>query len=780
MSDFVASSSPSVSPSPPSGPSLRVDSSQAASGSGSSRPPWSIAEADVQRLIHADHDDPFAVLGPHEAHLDGVPGWVVRAFLPTAREATVVLTTSPAPYQGPFEFPMTRVHPDGVYEVAFAGLEGRPRYRIRATDAEGRSWSQVDPYQFGRVLTDYDLYLLGEGTHYKNYEKMGAHIMEHEGVHGVHFAVWAPNARRVSVVGDFNQWDGRRLPMRRCGPTGIWEIFVPGLVQGDLYKFEIQSQFHGYLVEKSDPYGFYAEVRPKTASVVWDITRFQWNDQDWMAQRSEIQGLDRPISIYELHLGSWKRKVEEGGGFLTYRELADQLAEYLKEMGFTHIELMPITEHPFDGSWGYQTVGYFAPTSRHGTPDDFAYFVDKMHQAGIGVILDWVPAHFPRDLHGLGYFDGTHLYEHADPRLGEHRDWNTKIFNFGRNEVRNFLLGSALFWLERYHIDGLRVDAVASMLYLDYSRQPGEWLPNRFGGNENLEAIDFLKRLNELCHGHHPGILTFAEESTSWPGVSRPTYLGGLGFSLKWNMGWMNDTLSYFAKDPIHRKYHHGMLTFSLIYAFHENFVLPLSHDEVVHGKGSILDKMPGDLWQKFANVRLLYAYMFAHPGKKLLFMGNEIAQWREWSHAESLDWHLLEWASHRGVQTLVRDLNRLYRSLPALHEVDFDWRGFEWLELHDADNSVLAFLRRGRDPDDIVVCVCNFTPVPRHNYRVGVPSGGFYEEILNTDAALYGGGNVGNAGGVEAEFGEHAGRPFHLTITVPPLATVYFRIRRG
>ena len=499
------------------------------------------------------------------------------------------------------------------------------------------------------MLTDFDLHLLGEGTHFRNYERLGAHIVTHGGIRGVNFAVWAPNAQRVSVVGDFNHWDGRRHPMGNRGATGIWELFIPDLVQGEVYKFEIKSRHQGYLIQKTDPYGFAAELRPKTASIVWDVNHFTWGDQEWMATRAERQALDKPIAVYEVHLGSWKRSVEHGGGFLNYRELADQLVAHLDHTHFTHIELLPITEHPFDGSWGYQPVGYFAPTSRYGTPDDFAYFVDTMHRHGYGVLLDWVPAHFPNDAHGLGYFDGSHLYEHSDPRLGEHRDWGTKIFNYGRAEVRNFLFGNALFWLDRYHIDGLRVDAVASMLYLDYSRQPGEWLPNVFGGNENLEAIDFLKRLNELCHREHPGVLTSAEESTSWSGVSRPTYLGGLGFSLKWNMGWMNDTLRYFSKDPVYRKYEHGSLTFSMIYAFTENFILPLSHDEVVHGKGSLLDKMPGDLWQKAANLRLLYGYMYGHPGKKLLFMGCEFAQWREWSHDESLDWHLLAVARSPG-----------------------------------------------------------------------------------------------------------------------------------
>ncbi len=582
---------------------------------------------------------------------------------------------------------------------------------------------------------------------------------------------------RVSVVGDFNHWDGRRHPMRNTGATGIWELFIPDLVEGEVYKFEVKSRFNSYLVQKADPYGFAAENRPKTASVVWDVTDFEWSDDAWMADRAHRQALDAPIAVYEIHLGSWKRK--EGNAFLNYRELADDLVIHLQATHFTHVELLPINEHPFDGSWGYQPVGYFAPTARFGTPDDFAYFVNTLHRHGFGVILDWVPAHFPRDLHGLGYFDGTHLYEHEDPRLGEHRDWGTKIFNYGRAEVRNFLYGNALFWLERYHIDGLRVDAVASMIYLDYSRKPGEWVPNAFGGNENLDAIDFLKKFNELCHREHPGVLTIAEESTSYAGVSRPTYLGGLGFSLKWNMGWMNDTLRYFEKDPVYRKYEHGGLTFSLIYAFHENFMLPLSHDEVVHGKKSLLDKMPGDLWQKFANLRLLYGYMYGHPGKKLLYMGSEIAQWREWNHEESLDWHLLDWHDHRGIFNVLCDLNGVYRAEPALHQIDFEWQGFEWLELHDWENSVLAFLRRGRDGSGMVV-VCNFTPIPRYDYRIGVPAAGYYQEILNTDSERYGGSNLGNSGGVWSRDEGHGGRPYQIALTLPPLAVVFLKVPGG
>ncbi len=733
-----------------------------------------VSQADLDLIISASHWNPFTVLGPHPTSAEaGLKGWSIRAFLPEARKAWVVDLTKGEPGK---LVPMEKIHADGFYEAQFPDRSKAFPYRLQVENFKGHSWDMVDPYAFEPVLTDFDLHLLGEGTHLRNYDRLGAHVRDHQGFRGVHFAVWAPNAQRVSVVGNFNHWDGRRHPMRNRGGGGIWEIFIPDLCQGEVYKFEIRSRTHGYTVQKSDPYGFSAELRPKTASVVWDINRYSWNDQEWMTNRAATQGLDKPMTVYEVHLGSWKKNAEDGNGFLGYRELAEQLAAHLEHTHFTHVELLPITEHPFDGSWGYQPVGYFAPTSRHGTPDDFAYFVDYMHQKGFGVILDWVPAHFPSDLHGLGYFDGTHLYEHADPRLGEHRDWGTKIFNYGRPEVRNFLLGNALFWLDRYHIDGLRVDAVASMIYLDYSRKPGEWIPNIFGGNENLEAIDFLKQLNEICHREHPGILTIAEESTSWSGVSRPTYLGGLGFSLKWNMGWMNDTLRYMAKDPVYRKYEHGGLTFSMIYAFTENFILPLSHDEVVHGKRSLLDKMPGDLWRKFANLRLLYGYMYGHPGKKLLFMGSELAQWREWNHDESIDWHLLQWKDHQGILRLVSDLNALHKSEPALHEIDFDWQGYEWLELHDWENSVIAFLRRGKDAEEGVVVVCNFTPVVRENYRVGVPAGGYYREILNTDADIYGGSNVGNEGGREAIPEPHAGRSFHLSLKLPPLGVVFLK----
>lgn len=650
-------------------------------------------------------------------------------------------------------------------------------YQLKITYPDGNSWKVHDAYAFPPLLTDFDLHLIGEGTHYQKYEKLGAHVREVAGVQGVHFGVWAPNAKRVSVVGDFNHWDGRVNPMQSRGASGIWELFLPGLGEGYLYKFEIRSRINDVLTLKADPYAFFAEVRPKSSSIVSDIEGYAWGDSEWMEQRKQYDWQHKAISIYEAHLGSWRRG--DGNRWLTYRELADAMIPYVKKMGYTHIELLPIMEHPLDASWGYQTIGYFAVTSRYGKPKEFMEFVDRCHAAGIGVFLDWTPGHFPRDAHGLSLFDGTHLYEHADPRRGSHPDWGTLIFNYGRNEVQNFLISNALFWLDKYHVDGLRVDAVASMLYLDYSRQAGDWLPNQFGGRENLEAIAFLKHMNEVVHASHPGALTIAEESTSWPAVSRPTYAGGLGFDLKWNMGWMNDTLRYFALDPIHRKFHHNELTFSMLYAFNENFVLPLSHDEVVHGKRALLSKMPGDDWHKYANLRLLFGYMFAHPGKKLLFMGSELAQWDEWWEAKSLDWHLLQHAPHEGVQSLVSDLNLLYAREPALHEVEFEWQGFEWLEVHDADASVLAFVRRARKAEEFIVAVCNFTPVTRDEYRVGVPEPGYYRELLNTDSSHYGGGDAGNKGGVRAEPVPWNGRPYSLKLRLPPLAALFLKPQR-
>jgi len=625
------------------------------------------------------------------------------------------------------------------------------------------------------LLSADDLYLFNEGTHLRLYERLGAHPRVVDGEAGTSFAVWAPNAERVAVIGDFNGWDPDRHPLQPQGASGIWAGFIPGVGPGAVYKYRIHSRYHGYRVDKADPFAFYSERPPRTASIVWDLD-YQWHDAAWLRARHQRNALDAPISVYEVHLGSWRRVPEEGNRPLTYRELAPLLADHVRRLGFTHVEFLPVMEHPFYGSWGYQITGYFAPTSRYGTPQDFMYLIDYLHQHGIGVILDWVPSHFPTDEHGLVYFDGTHLYEHADPRLGFHPDWNSAIFNYGRHEVRSFLLSSAHFWLDRYHIDGLRVDAVASMLYRDYSRREGEWLPNEYGGRENLEAIAFLRQLNTTVYQHHPDVQTIAEESTAWPMVSRPTYVGGLGFGLKWDMGWMHDTLLYFSKDPIYRKYHHGTLTFRMIYAFNENFMLPLSHDEVVHGKGALLAKMPGDDWQKCANLRLLYAYMYAQPGKKLLFMGAEIAQWAEWHHETSLDWHLLQWDRHQGIARWLADLNHLYRRLPALHQLDCEPAGFEWVDCNDWEQSTLAFLRRGRDPADLVLVVLNFTPVPREQHRVGLPVGGVWRELLNSDATLYGGSGLGNAGQIVAEPTPWHGRPYSARLVLPPLGALFFQ----
>jgi 1,4-alpha-glucan branching enzyme len=622
-------------------------------------------------------------------------------------------------------------------------------------------------------LTDFDLHLLSEGTHYRSYEKLGAHLVEKDGVAGTEFAVWAPNAERVAVIGDFNGWDTDANPMQVHPEAGVWECFIPGVRAGSLYKYQIYSRFNEYQASKADPYGFAAETRPQTASKVWDLSGYDWGDREWMERRAAWNPIESPVSIYELHIGSWARIPEEGDRWLTYREMAVRLAEYVHDMGYTHVEFMPVSEHPFDGSWGYQTVGYFAPTSRFGTPQDLMYLVDTLHRNGIGVILDWVPAHFPTDAHGLVYFDGTHLYEHADPRQGQHPDWGTSVFNFGRSEVRNFLISNALFWLERYHIDGLRVDAVASMLYLDYGRREGEWIPNRYGGRENLETIDFLRTLNTVAYSSFPGIMMIAEESTAWPMVSRPTYLGGLGFGFKWNMGWMHDMLDYMSKEPIYRSYHQGQITFSMLYAFTENFILPFSHDEVVHGKRSMISKMPGDDWQKFANLRALYGFMMGHPGKMLQFMGCEFGQWNEWNHDTSLDWHLLGVPSHKGLQRWVRDLNTVYRGEPALYELDADAGGFEWIDCSDNQRSVVSFLRKGRQPGGEVLFVCNFTPVVHHNYRIGVPHAGEWKELLNGDATLYGGSGQGNLGTVSTAPVATHGHPVSLNLTLPPLATI-------
>ncbi len=721
---------------------------------------------EAEAIVRGEHGDPFAVLGPHALSQGGRSAVAIRTFLPGATEVSILPEGSaPSPRR------MDRIHPDGLFEAVFLESQAPFSYRLEVVEG-GASRTVEDPYRFASTLSDLDLYLIGEGTHYRSYEKMGAHAIVLEGVSGVRFAVWAPNARRVSVVGDWNRWDGRVHPMRLHPGNGIWEIFLPGLQAGALYKYEILSQQGGLQALKADPYAFaFERSHVPTASVVTDLA-YHWGDAEWMANRGKRNALDAPIAIYEVHLGSWRRK--EQNQFLTYREAADLLGQYVAEMGYTHVELLPVTEHPFYGSWGYQPIGLYSPTNRYGSPQDFMAFVDRLHQQGIGVILDWVPAHFPTDPYGLVYFDGTYLYEHEDPRLREHPDWHTRIFNYGRNEVANFLLASALFWLDRYHVDCLRLDAVASMLYLDYGRREGEWRANEHGGRENLAAVAFLKRLNETVYRYHPDVMTIAEESTDWPMVSRPTHLGGLGFGFKWNMGWMHDILQYMSKDPIHRKFQHNNLTFGLLYAWTENFILSLSHDEVVYGKGSLHHKMPGDDWQQFANLRTLFGFMYGHPGKKLLFMGGEFGQTNEWYHEASLDWHLLGMGPyHRGLQRLVQDLNRLYRTERALSEVDFTPAGFQWIDCNDWEGSTVSFLRRARDPENFLVFVCNFTPVVRSGYRIGVPRGGFYRERLNTDAALYGGSNVGNAGGVMAEAIPQHGHPCSVLLTIPPLATL-------
>lgn len=725
----------------------------------------------IERLIHAEETDPFAVLGPHERVHQGRTVTLVRSFWPRASAVNLILERADSSI-----IPMSLTGPAGLFEAMCETDVRKLGYRLQVTDLQGKVAEFRDPYAFPPHLSDYDLHLFGEGKLFQAYRKLGAQVCVHQGVRGVNFAVWAPNARRVSVVGNFNEWDGRQHPMRSRGGTGIWELFIPDLHEGEIYKFEVLPQRGQGPLLKADPYAAAAELRPHTASVVRDLTGYQWGDKLWMDSRPSRDPLSQPMSIYEVHLGSWRRVPEEGSRWLTYRELAESLIPYVKEMGFTHIELMPVTEHPFDGSWGYQSTGYFAPTSRFGTPEDFMVFVDACHQAGIGVLMDWAPAHFPEDPHGLAYFDGTHLYDHQDPRLGYHPEWNSRIFNYGRTEVRNFLINSALMWFDRYHIDGLRVDAVASMLYLDYARKSGEWIPNRFGGNENLEAVEFLKELNAIVHQEHPGIMMIAEESTAWPGVSRPTYVGGLGFTFKWNMGWMHDTLEYFSLDPVYRKYHQNKVTFGLIYAFSENFVLVLSHDEVVHGKKALIDKMPGDHWQRFANLRAMLGHMYGHPGKKMLFMGGEFGQWWEWNHDDSLQWHLLDHDPHRGLQRYVADLNRLYVTQPALHQVDYDWTGFQWIDLHDSEQSTLTYIRRAKDQSDCIICALNLTPISRNGYRMGVPTAGWYRELLNSDAEVYGGSNMGNGGGVQAEEVPWHGQSHSVVITLPPLSAVFFK----
>jgi 1,4-alpha-glucan branching enzyme len=709
---------------------------------------------EVELVIGRDHPDPHHLLGAHPQNGDVV----VRAFRPGAERVRVVPDDEPA-------VEAQRLHASGLFEGLIEGASLPLRYRLEVGYPGGKTIHLDDPYGFMPTLGDLDLQLIAEGRHERLYERLGAHVREVDGVVGTAFAVWAPSARSVSIVGDFNDWDGRIHPMRSLGGSGIWELFVPGVEEGARYKYELRTQ-PGNVQLRADPVAQATEVPPQTASVVYS-PQHAWQDERWLEQRRTQDQLARPISVYEVHLGSWRQG-------LSYAELAEELGAYVHDLGFTHVELMPVMEHPFAGSWGYQVTGFFAPTSRFGSPDEFRAFVDSLHRQGIGVILDWVPAHFPRDDWALARFDGTELYEHSDPKRGAHPDWGTLIFNLGRNEVRNFLLASGLYWLRECHADGLRVDAVASMLYLDYSRPEGGWIPNVHGGREDLDSIAFLRELNELVHAREPGVISAAEESTAWPGVSRPTYLGGLGFGFKWNMGWMHDTLGYFAQDPVHRQHHHHELTFSMIYAFTENFMLPLSHDEVVHGKGSLLAKMPGDRWRQLANLRALYAYMWAHPGKKLLFMGGELAQESEWNHDVSLDWQLLERPEHAGIHRLVGDLNRIYRSEPALYEVDFEPAGFRWLDANDVQRNIVAFLRLGLEGKRSLACICNLSPVPRERYRVGLPHGGRWREVLNTDSELYGGSNVGNLGGVEAGARPWQGQPYSAEVTLPPLAVVW------
>jgi 1,4-alpha-glucan branching enzyme len=721
--------------------------------------PVATRKDDVLGIVNAEHSNPFGVLGFHRALLMEGPMSVVRAFVPWAERLELVENGASG------AIGMERIHEAGFFEAVFPERD-RFRYFLRATTADGATHDFADPYSFPSTLGELDLHLLAEGRDLRMYRKLGAHPHEMDGIAGVRFAVWAPNAVRVSVVGDFNGWDGRRHPMRGHPGSGVWDLFIPGIGPGALYKYEIRPR-HGGPFLKSDPVAFMSELRPATASVVRGADAFAWGDEEWLELRRNRDHAAEPMSIYEVHPGSWQW---HDGRPLTYRELADRLPDYLEHMGFNYVEFLPVMEHPYDPSWGYQVTGYFAPTRRFGTPEDFKHLVDRLHQRGIGIILDWVPAHFPKDETGLRRFDGTALYEHEDPRQGEHPDWGTLIFNFGRNEVRNFLISNALFWLDEYHVDGLRVDAVASMLYLDYSREEGEWLPNRHGGRENLEAIDFMRELNRTVRENQPGALMIAEESTAFPGVTQPPEQGGLGFHFKWNMGWMNDYLRFIENEPVHRKYHFGMLTFSLMYAFSETFVLPISHDEVVHGKRSMLQKMPGDEWQKFANLRLSLGYMWTHPGKQLLFMGSEFGQWTEWSEAAPLAWELLERPPHAGLQRWVRDLNLAYRERPALWRQDATHAGFEWIDFHDVEQSVLAFIRRGREGDGEVVVVCNFTPVTREAYRIGVPGPGVYREVLNSDSEIYGGGNVGNGGAVEAEAVESHGNGHSVRLVLPPL----------
>ncbi|MBI5208130.1 MAG: 1,4-alpha-glucan branching protein GlgB [Candidatus Firestonebacteria bacterium] len=727
-----------------------------------------VSKEEINKIIKAEHHDAHQIMGIHPVKIDNNDAFAVRSFYPYAKSIKVKNLDNSEIYQ------MQKISPAGFFEAVIL-TQNQFTYELVIESYEGNTETKKDPYTFLPTISDYDLHLFNEGNHFFIYNKLGAHVTNINNVNGVTFAVWAPNAVRVSVIGEFNCWDGRVHMMHILGNSGVWEIFIPEINYGSIYKFEILTKTGSILV-KSDPYSLYSEVRPKTASCVYNIDKYIWQDSEWMDKRQRVNPLNKPVNIYEVHLGSWMRVPEENHRFLTYRELAERLVSYVLEMGYTHIELLPIAEHPLDRSWGYQVTGYYSPTSRFGTPDDFMYFVDYCHKNNIGVIVDWVPAHFPKDGHSLIRFDGTCIYEHEDPKRGEHSEWGTLIFNYGRHEVKNFLIANAMFWFDKYHIDGIRVDAVASMLYLDYSRKEGEWIPNAFGGRENLEAIDFLQQLNIILYKYFPGIITLAEESTAWPGVSHPTYAGGLGFGMKWNMGWMHDILEYFTKDTIFRKYHHQNLTFTLLYAFHENFILPISHDEVVHGKRALLDKMPGDFWQKFSNLRLLFSYMYGQPGKKLTFMGGEIGQWYEWNFDESIHWHLLEHLPHKKLQKFVRDLNFLYRNESALWENDFEYTGFEWIDFSDSSSSIVSFIRKGKNNNVPIIMVFNFTPVPRYDYCIGVPYLCFYKEILNSDSDLYGGSNMGNSGGVWAINTPLHGRPYSVKLTLPPLGALFFK----
>ncbi len=724
----------------------------------------------IAALVNADHGSPKDILGAHQISAKKI---VIRAFRPHARKLYIVDERKSTHKR----IEMEQIDAAGLFEGSITGTLEKLRYSYLEIGHDDSEVTFKDPYVYPFMLTSFDIYLHGEGRNWEIYEKLGAHQREVGGVTGMNFAVWAPNAKRVSLLGDFNNWDGRIYPMQSHGESGIWEIFIPDLGFGEKYKYEIKSHHNGYMGTKIDPYGFHAERRPDTASITADLDSYTWDDSAWMAARAEKNMLAEPMSTYEVHLGSWQRK--DGNEWLSYRELSDKLVNYVKDMGYTHIELMPVAEHPFDGSWGYQVTGYYAPTSRFGTPEDFMYFVDSCHQNDIGVIVDWVPAHFPKDGHALSFFDGTHLYSHEDSRKGEHPDWGTYIFNYGRNEVRNFLIANALFWLKYYHIDGLRVDAVSSMVYLDFSREHGQWIPNKYGGNENLDAVDFLKETNVVIHEQFPGAMTIAEESTAWPMVSRPTYIGGLGFTFKWNMGWMHDTLAYFKKDPVYRKWEHNKLTFSMMYAFTENFVLALSHDEVVHGKGSLMGKLPGDWWQKFAQLRLLMGYQYTHPGKKLNFMGSEIAQWTEWSEARSLDWNLMDMGTHQSLNKFIQDLNRIYKNEPALYEVDFSPEGFQWIDANDAANSTFTFIRYAKDRSEFLVVAMNMTPVPRMGLDVGVPQSGYYQELLNSDAEVYGGSNIGNLGGIHTSDTHAHGFQQSIKLSLPPLGLVIMKYQK-